>query len=71
MDSFVNNSLLKEKGPGIKGKSVIVQGFGAVGYWAAKFLHKDEAKVVGIIEYNSAIYNPNGIDVDMAKNHFL
>ena len=23
-----------------------------------------------IVEYNSAIYNPDGIDVDMAKNHF-
>ena len=43
---------------GIAGKSVIVQGFGAVGYWAAKFLQQDGAKIVGVVEYNSAIYNP-------------
>jgi len=71
MDSFVDNSLFKEQGKGIAGKTVVVQGFGAVGYWAAKFLQKDGAKIVGIIEYNSAIYNPSGLDVDMAKNHFI
>jgi glutamate dehydrogenase (NAD(P)+) len=64
MDSFVEKSLLRDKGKGVAGKTVIVQGFGAVGYWAAKFLQKDSAKIVGIVEYNSAIYNPNGIDVD-------
>ena len=42
-----------------------------MGYWAAHFLQKDGAKIVGIIEYNSAIYNPNGLDVDAVKNHFM
>lgn len=70
MDSFIEKSLLKGKGKGVAGKTVIVQGFGAVGYWAAKFLHKDNAKIVGIVEYNSAIYNPDGIDVDAAKKYF-
>lgn len=46
---------------------MIVQGLGAVGYWASKFFTKDGAKIVGIVEYNSAIYNENGIDVDQAK----
>lgn len=68
LDSFVDQSLLDTKG--ISGKTVIVQGFGAVGYWAAKFLEKDGAKIVGIIEYNSAIYNPKGLDVDAVRNHF-
>jgi glutamate dehydrogenase (NAD(P)+) len=68
MDTFVEKSLLDTKG--IAGKTVIVQGFGAVGYWAAKFLQQDGAKIVGIVEYNSAIYNPNGLDVDAVKNHF-
>ena len=70
MDSFVEKSLLRDKGKGVAGKTIIVQGFGAVGYWAAKFLQKDSAKIVGIVEYNSAIYNPDGIDVDQAKNYF-
>jgi glutamate dehydrogenase (NAD(P)+) len=68
LDSFVAKSLIKSKG--VAGKTVIVQGFGAVGYWAAKFLEKDGAKIVGIIEYNSAVYNPNGVDVQAAKDYF-
>lgn len=67
MDSFIEKSLLST--PGIAGKTVIVQGFGAVGYWAAKFLSRDGAKIVGIVEYNSAIYNPRGFDVDGAHNY--
>lgn len=34
-------------------------------------MQKDGAKIVGVIEYNSAIYNPNGLDVDAVKNHFV
>lgn len=48
---------------GIKDRTFIVQGFGAVGYWAAKFLEKDGGKITTIVEYNSAIHNPDGINV--------
>jgi len=33
-------------------------------------MQKDGAKIVSIVEYNSAIYHPDGIDVDDAKNYF-
>lgn len=55
---------------GIKGKTFIVQGFGNVGYWASKFFHGDGGIITTIIEYNSAIHNPDGIDPDHAKAHF-
>ena len=48
---------------GIKGKTFIVQGFGAVGYWASKFIEQDGGKITTVVEYNSAIHNPNGLDV--------
>lgn len=67
--TFIEKSLLS--GPGLAGKTCVVQGFGAVGYWAAKFMQKEGAKVTSIIEYNSAIHNPNGIDVDDAKTFFV
>jgi len=53
---------------GIKGRTFNVQGFGAVGYWASHFLQKDGGKVTTIIEYNSAIHNPDGLDVEAAKD---
>lgn len=54
---------------GIKDRSFIVQGFGAVGYWAAKFLERDGAKITTIVEYNSAIHNADGINVQEAKDY--
>lgn len=66
-ESFLEKTGLAE---GIKNKTVVVQGFGSVGYWASKFLNKDGAKITGIIEYNSAIYNPQGFDVDEVREYF-
>ena len=48
--------------PGLRGKSVIIQGFGAVGYYAAKYMQAYGAKIVGIAEQDGSIYDPNGID---------
>lgn len=56
---------------GIKDKTFIVQGFGAVGYWASHFIQKDGGKMTTIIEYNSAIHHPDGIDVEAAKQYFV
>jgi glutamate dehydrogenase (NAD(P)+) len=55
---------------GIKDKTFVVQGFGAVGYWASHFIAKDGGKITTIIEYNSAIHHPDGIDVEAAKQYF-
>jgi glutamate dehydrogenase (NAD(P)+) len=63
----VNNPYLAEKhgfSVGIQDKTFIVQGFGNVGYWASKFMTGSGAKLVGIVEWNSAIYNPEGLDPD-------
>ncbi|KAF9581009.1 glutamate dehydrogenase [Lunasporangiospora selenospora] len=48
----------------IAGKTVIVQGFGNVGYWAAKFFENNGAKIVGIAEHDVAAYDPNGLDIE-------
>jgi len=50
--------------PGVKGKKVIIQGFGNVGYWAAHFFEQAGAKIIAVSEYNGAVYNPNGLNVD-------
>lgn len=41
-----------------------------MGYYLSKFLYKDGAKIVGIIEKDSAIYNKNGFDPDEVKMHY-
>jgi glutamate dehydrogenase (NAD(P)+) len=55
---------------GIKGKRIVVQGLGNVGYHAALFFHQAGALIVGLGEWNSAVTNPKGIDPDAAFEYF-
>lgn len=55
---------------GIEGKRAVVQGLGNVGYHAAKFLQEDGgAIIVGLAEYEGAIHNPDGLDVEEVMKH--
>ena len=54
---------------GVAGKRVIVQGFGAVGYNASRFLVENGAVIVGVQEWDGCVYNPAGIDVQDLKIH--
>src|SRR5436189_3508115 len=58
--------MMKKAGlsPGVEGKRVVVQGLGNVGYHTAKFFQDAGAKVIGLAEYEGAIYNEEGLDVD-------
>lgn len=54
---------------GIAGKRVIVQGLGNVGYHAAKYFQEAGAILVGLIEYEGAIYDENGLDLQEVVTH--
>lgn len=55
--------------PGIANKKIIVQGLGNVGYNAAKILQEYGAIIVGVCEYDGALYNPDGLDIDDIIEH--
>jgi glutamate dehydrogenase (NAD(P)+) len=55
--------------PGLAGKRIIVQGMGNVGFHAAQILAEFGGTIVGICEWDGAIYNPNGLDVDDVLAH--
>ncbi len=55
--------------PGLAGKRVVVQGLGNVGYHAAKFLQEGGAVIVGLAEYEGAICDGNGLDVEAVMAH--
>ncbi len=68
-DSFLKTAGFEKSR--IKGKTFAVQGFGNVGYYAAKFISKEESGIITtIVEKNSAITKDSGIDVEDAKAYF-
>jgi glutamate dehydrogenase (NAD(P)+) len=54
---------------GLAGKRVVVQGLGNVGYHAAKFLEEGGAVLVGLAEYEGAIYRRDGLDLERVVAH--
>lgn len=54
---------------GVEGKRVVVQGLGNVGYHSAKFFQEAGSKVVALAEYEGAIYNNDGLDIDAVFEH--
>ena len=48
---------------------VVVQGFGNVGGMAAKLMSQAGFKITGVIEYDGAVYNPHGLDVQGLMRH--
>ena len=55
--------------PGVEGKRVVVQGLGNVGYHSAIFFQQAGAKIIALAEYEGAIYNEEGLDVNEVFNH--
>ncbi|CAF3614199.1 unnamed protein product [Rotaria sp. Silwood1] len=65
IDNFVNEaSFMGMVGllPGLAGKTFILQGVGNVGYHSMRYLTRHGAKCIGILEWDCAIVNPDGID---------
>jgi glutamate dehydrogenase (NAD(P)+) len=54
---------------GVEGKRVVVQGLGNVGYHSAKFFQDAGAKVIGLAEYEGAVMNLDGLDIDALFAH--
>jgi glutamate dehydrogenase (NAD(P)+) len=70
-EAMADAELAKRHGltPGVAGKRVVVQGLGNVGYNAAKFLQEAGAVLVGLAEYEGAIANPDGLDLESVVRH--
>jgi glutamate dehydrogenase (NAD(P)+) len=54
---------------GVEGKRVVIQGLGNVGYHTAQFFQEAGAKIIGLAEYEGAIYNNDGLDIEAVFQH--
>jgi glutamate dehydrogenase (NAD(P)+) len=66
---IVTLQALKRFGLDPRETKVVIQGFGNVGGMAARLMHKAGLKIVAIIEYDGAVYNPEGIDPFALEAH--
>ena len=75
LQAFFDNPIdVKKTGltPGLKGKRVIVQGLGNVGYHAALFLStEDNCLVTHVIERDGSIMDQKGINIEKLKEYIF
>ena len=62
--SIIMDEALKKCGKQLSGARVAIQGFGNVGSFTAKCAHDMGARVIAIAEWNTTLYNENGLDID-------
>ncbi len=67
--AFCIREALRKQNQTIDGRRVAVQGFGNVGRNLAEILAEQGAKIVGIADSTSGIYNAAGIDIQAAAAH--
>ena len=48
---------------------VVIQGFGNVGGMAAKLMAAKGFKIIALVEYDGAVYNPKGLDISALEKH--
>ncbi|HWN93181.1 MAG TPA: Glu/Leu/Phe/Val dehydrogenase [Verrucomicrobiae bacterium] len=56
-------------GQEIKGRKVVVQGFGNVGGVAARMLWRDGAVIQGVSDYKGGVWNGQGLDIRALEQH--
>jgi glutamate dehydrogenase (NAD(P)+) len=59
----------KHKGIDFDGASIVIQGYGNVGYWTAQIASADGAKVVAVSDVAGGTYNPKGLELKALNDH--
>ncbi|MBI3472367.1 MAG: Glu/Leu/Phe/Val dehydrogenase [Candidatus Solibacter usitatus] len=66
---MVTLKALKRLGMFSSTSRVVIQGFGNVGGMAARLMSRQGFKIVCIVEYDGAVYNPHGLDIGALMEH--
>lgn len=61
---FLIEEWARAKGLSLNGTTYMVQGFGNVGYWAARLMKQNGSKLIAVEDITGSIYNADGIDPD-------
>jgi glutamate dehydrogenase (NAD(P)+) len=66
---IVIGQALKRRGLSPDNTRVVVQGFGNVGGMAAKLMARAGFKIIAVVEYDGAVFNPHGLDIPALMSH--
>jgi glutamate dehydrogenase (NAD(P)+) len=66
---LVTGEALKRFGKTPAETTVVIQGFGNVGGMAARLMSREGYKIICIIEYDGAVVNQNGLDIEALMAH--
>jgi glutamate dehydrogenase (NAD(P)+) len=65
--TYVTQEAARARGMVLDGARVAVQGFGNVGYAAARLLHEAGCRIVAVSDVSGGIYNKSGLDVAVVE----
>lgn len=63
-------NLLKIEHKSLSQVSIVIQGFGNVGYHTAQILWEKGAKIIAISDVEGGVYHPQGLDIPKLKAHY-
>ena len=67
--SLIIREFWKDTFQPIEGTTVVIQGFGNVGSWTARFLSDMGCKVIAVSDVNGGVFNQSGLDLDQLTAH--
>jgi len=66
---YVTEASLKDLAMPLQGARVVVQGFGNVGSYAARFFHEAGARLIAVSDINGGVFNSRGLDIPALIEH--
>lgn len=57
---YITREAVKAKS--LRGKSIVIQGFGKVGWNAARILYEEGCRIIGVSDSKGGIFNPDGLN---------
>ncbi len=66
---FAIREVVRGAGEELKGKRVVIQGFGNVGSWGARLLHARGCKVLAVSDVNGGIFLGDGLNIPAVLEH--
>jgi len=61
--AVITRETAEKWGINLKDAKVVIQGFGNVGSYAAKFLNEYGCKIIAVSDVTGGLYDPNGLDI--------